>query len=83
MKIITNFQALIINCKKQEYKRKDGSVANLCQISLDQDGEAGTMACTEDVLDKVERLKDFTVVAEFNDQYKSFRVIDLLPIPFD
>lgn len=49
------------------------------QISIDQDGEAGTLPLTEDAFNIIsgsfKRYAPVTLTCEYNDQYKSLRVI--------
>lgn len=75
MKLVSKFNAFVINTKTTEYERKDKTKGIMYQISFDQDGECGTVNCTEEVTKSVARLKDYELTAEYNDQYKSMRII--------
>lgn len=82
MKIVTTFNALVINTKSTEYTRKsDGKESMMYQISFDQNGECGTVSCTEEVVKSVARLTDCELTAEYNDQYKTFRIISAKLLP--
>ena len=51
------------------------------QISIDQDGEAGTLPITEEVYNNskstFKRYAPCTLTCEYNDQFKNFRVVGL------
>lgn len=81
MKIITTFNALVINAKSTEYAKKDGTKGLLHSISFDQNGECGTVNCTEEVVKSAlsNRLKDCVLEGEYNDQYRNFRILSLKP----
>ena len=53
------------------------------QISIDQDGEAGTLPITEDVYKlnsaTFKKYSPVTLTVEYNDQYKTCRVVALSP----
>ena len=71
---------VLFNCvglSLKEEKGKDGQ--SFYKMSVDQDGEAGTFSMTEDAYKSIvgtfARYKPCSVTAEFNDQYKSMRII--------
>lgn len=51
------------------------------QISVDQDGEAGSLPLSEDaylnIKDSFKKYSPYGLTVEYNDQYKSLRVIGL------
>lgn len=73
MKLRTKFKGTVIN--KKEEQSKDGSKVYY-KMSIDQEGEAGTVSITQEVYEKVEKFKEFEMLGEYNDMYKSFRVLD-------
>ena len=72
-KVIINAVALSL----KEDQGKDGG--KFYKISIDQDGEAGTLSISEEAYKSLQpsflKYKPITLTAEFNDQYKSLRVI--------
>ena len=46
------------------------------------DGQAGNISCTPEAYDKAVINTENDVVFAFNDQYKSFRVVDIIPAPY-
>lgn len=81
MKIRMDFEATVINAKSEEYVKKNGEKGVLHSISFDADGECGTINCLEDVVAPAQNLKFKRAVltAEYNDQYRSFRILALRP----
>lgn len=77
MRLSTTFKALVINTKEE--KSKDGSTTYF-KISLDQEGEAGTLNCTEDVFRGVTQFKPFEFTGTYSDgKYVGFRVVSFKP----
>ena len=77
MKLKVNFKGVAIN--KKEEKSRDGQ-KTYYRMSIDQDGEAGTVGITEDIFNQVERFKEYDFVGEYNDMYKSFRIIGVAAV---
>lgn len=75
MKTKVTFNAIGLSLKEES--GKDGG--KFYKIAIDQDGEAGTLSMTEDaykgIVQNFQKYKPTNFVAEFNDQYKSLRVI--------
>lgn len=75
MKTKVNFSAVGLSVKEET--GKDGS--KFYKMSIDQDGEAGTLSMTEDAYKSIsgifQKYKPVNISAEFNDQYKSLRII--------
>lgn len=78
MKIKCKIDCVVINATSEEYTRKDGTKGVLNQIALDCGGQAGTLPCTEDVAKFALKYKYKPIVAwcEYNDQYRTFRVLE-------
>lgn len=74
MRIKTNFQAVALTIKKNE--GREGR--NYYQVSFDQEGECGTLPLTEDAYNSIaasfKRYTPASFIAEFSDQYKTFRI---------
>lgn len=78
MKIITEFKGTYINAKANTGKNGN----TYYQISVDCNGDAGSISCTEDVFNlcqsgAVERFHDYIFTGELNTQYGSFRIRDV------
>lgn len=81
MRIKMLFSGTLINAKSE--KSRDGK-NTYYKVSLDQEGEAGSLSCTEDVYDLfqnggLERFTNCSFNAVFDDQYKNLRVFDVRP----
>lgn len=65
---------------KNEKKSLDGkSTYYNCGVS--QDGEAGTLSCTEEVYGVLENFKEYEFVVEYSDgQYKNLRILSVVPL---
>lgn len=54
------------------------------QMSVDQEGEAGTIAMTEEcylsIKDTFKKYSPVGLTVEYNDQYKSFRILACSPL---
>ena len=74
MKIFNQFVAYGLYVKMNT--GKEGN--KFYQVSLDQDGECGTLPMTEDAYLSIEksfaRFKPYQFQAEYNDSFKSFRI---------
>lgn len=78
MKLKMNiYNAIIINAKSEEYEKKDKTKGVMYKVSFDCDGECGTMNATEDVVKVLDgyKYKPADMVAEYNDQYGSIRIV--------
>ena len=73
------FIANAIGLSLKENEGKDGK--KFYQISIDQDGEAGSLPITDDVFKNIaptfKKYSPVTMTCEYNDQYKYVRVIAL------
>ena len=52
-------------------------------LAIMSDGEAGNISCTPEAYDKVEIYKSNDVVFAYNEQYKSFRIVDVIPPAYE
>ncbi len=52
-------------------------------LAILSDGEAGNISCTPEAYDKVEVYKPNDVVFAYNEQYKSFRIVDVVPPAYE
>lgn len=59
---------------------KDGRTTYY-RLTLMQDPEAGKLSCSEEIYDMVQKGSTYTFKAQFNDEYKSFRLIDIVDMP--
>lgn len=75
MKTKVTFNAVALSLKEET--GKDGG--KFYRMSIDQDGEAGTLPMTEEsykgIVGIFQKYKPVTINAEYNDQYKSMRII--------
>lgn len=59
---------------------REGSNRNVFyNLAIMIDSEAGNISCTQDAYDRAEVGKENEVVFAYNEQYKSFRIIDIIP----
>lgn len=75
MKIRQTLKAIYINSKKEDYETKDGKKGSTYHVSIDQDGECGTIRTNENVfnaLKDMQKYKEVEFMTEFNDQSKFF-----------
>ena len=74
MKLKTTISVIGLSLKENE--SKDGR--KFYQISVDQDGEAGSLPLSEDAYNSIKttfkRFSPYDLITEYNDQYKSLRV---------
>lgn len=71
---------LLLNCIGLSIKETEGKDGRkFYQISIDQDGEAGTLPMNEDTYLNIKgvfkRYTPCSLTCEYNDQYRSLRVI--------
>ena len=80
MKNKMSMQCIGLSLKVNE--SKDGK--NYYQISIDQDGEAGSISLSEDayksIKDTFKKYVPYQLTVEYNDQYKSLRVVGIQPL---
>ena len=62
---------------RNETPSNDGKTNYYNLAIMTDEGQAGNMSCTRDVYELVEPMKVQTFVAEYNDTYKSFRLLKL------
>lgn len=69
----------VVGLSLKEEVGKEGN--KFYKISIDQDGEAGTLSMTEEAYKSIAgtfaKYKPTTLTCEFNDQFKSLRVIGI------
>ncbi len=51
-------------------------------LAILTEGQAGNISCTPEAYDKAVIAAENEVIFAFNDQYKSFRVVDVIPAPY-
>lgn len=51
-------------------------------LAILTEGQAGNISCTPEAYDKAVIAAENEVIFTFNDQYKSFRVVDVIPAPY-
>lgn len=51
-------------------------------LAILTDGQAGNISCTPEAYDRAVINAENDVIFAFNDQYKSFRVVDVIPAPY-
>lgn len=61
---------------KSSEKSKDGQTTYY-RLTILQDTESGKLGCSEDVYNKVENRKEYAFNMQFNDEYKSFRIVGI------
>lgn len=52
-------------------------------LAIMSDGQAGNISCTPEAYDKAVVYTENEVIFAFNEQYKSFRIIDVIPAPYE
>ncbi|MEG1847851.1 MAG: hypothetical protein RR238_05205 [Lachnospiraceae bacterium] len=75
MKVKTMLKAYCVG--KASSLSQDGKVTYY-NCSISQDDTAGTINCSEDIFNAVERFKEYTFMAEFNDKYGNLRIISVV-----
>lgn len=76
MTIQSNGKILVL--ARNERISRDGK-SKFYNLAIMINGEAGNIGCTEDAYNKAVTGKENGVVYAFNEQYKSFRIIDIVP----
>lgn len=51
-------------------------------LAILTDGQAGNISCTEEAYDKAVINAQNDVVFAYNDQYKSLRIVNIIPAPY-
>lgn len=76
MKLVQVLEAVYINAKKEDYvSKKDGKQGSSYYVSVDQDGNCGTLRCNEETyndLMEMPRYQEVVFITEYNDQSKYF-----------
>ena len=75
MKLESTMKAEVI--AKSSDKSKDGQTTYY-RLTILQGSESGKLSCAQDVYDKVENRKEYAFITQFNDEYKSFRIIGMV-----
>lgn len=75
MTIQSNGKVLVLAKNLREGKDRQAYY----NLAILVDGEAGNVSCTENAYDKAVLNTLNGVVYAYNDQYKSFRIIDIVP----
>lgn len=79
MRLTTQFVAVALSVKENEFER-DGNKNKYYQVSLDQDGECGTLSCTEDCFAKgIEKYKPYVFTCQFDSNNNRLRVMSMQP----
>ena len=78
----TKLKMSCIGLSLKDNESKDGK--HYYQLSIDQDGEAGSLPISEEcylnVKDVFKKYSPVSLDCEFNDQYKSLRVLNITPM---
>lgn len=81
MKIRMNASLMVIGKSTQQGK-KDNTVTYYYMTCVQGEDEAGKIRVADaDVFNRIEKYKQQDFVFEFNDQYNSFSVVDVAPMP--
>lgn len=65
---------------KSTEQSKDGKTTYY-RLTILQDTESGKLSCPEEVFEKVDNRREYLFNMQFNDEYKSFRIIGVSEIP--
>ena len=73
---------LTINCIALSLKELEGKEGrHYYQVSVDQDGEAGTLGITEECYERIKpvfkKYQPASLTCEYNDQYGNMRIINI------
>ena len=52
-------------------------------VSFEIEGQAGTMRCTKEVAESIQRFQPYRFVFMYNSEYKKCSVVEVIPIPVD
>ncbi|HIW21060.1 MAG TPA: hypothetical protein H9887_03455 [Candidatus Dorea intestinavium] len=74
MKVKVEMKAMVIN-KSSQKNEKNGNI--YYGMNVAQQDDAGRISITEEVFNLIEPMKEYLFVAEFNDKYGSFRVVNV------
>lgn len=84
MRITVKFEADLNKLIKREYQRRDGQgVGVLHEMVVELDEGVETIGCTQECFDNsqwIARLTRCLFVAEYNQQYNSFRIVNVMPV---
>lgn len=78
MKLESTMQAEII--AKSTDKSKDGQTTYY-RLTILQGSESGKLGCPEEIYNKVENRKEYIFNTQYNDEYKSFRIVGAQELP--
>lgn len=83
MKVKVTLNGTVYKTKKNimEAKSEKEQAIEWYQIILDQNDEVCTLTCSKDVFEKAERGKDYAFDAEYDDDKKKFKVMDVVEFP--
>lgn len=76
MTIQSNGKVLVL--ARNERSSNDGK-SKFYNLAIMINGEAGNISCTENAYNKAVTGKENGVIYSFNEQYKSFRIVDVVP----
>lgn len=80
MKLLVMVHATVYKVKQNEMQdRQTGQTINWYQVILDQGDDVGTFTCSENVYLNARRGAECDLYAEFDDQNKRFKVVDIVP----
>lgn len=84
MKLVVRFDGTAYKVKKNIMESKEAGKPSIewYQILVDQSDDVCTLTCSKEVFEKAERGKDYTFEAQFDEETKKFKVVDVLTVPF-
>lgn len=51
------------------------------ELSLEVEGQAGTLRCSKEAADKIQRFQPCQFVFLYNSEYKKCSIVDVIPFP--
>ncbi len=78
MKLESTMKAEVL--VKSTTQSKDGQTTYY-KLTVLQGAESGMLSCPEDVYNKVSDRKEYIFDTQYNDEYKSFRIVGVQEIP--
>lgn len=89
MKVTLTLNATVYKVKRNLMESKTAGQSNIewYQIILDQNDDVCTLTCSKDVHDRVQRGKTYDFSAQYDEDSKKFKVVDIIressePLPF-
>lgn len=76
MKVNCEFEGIAVG-KPSIRKSQDGKTDYFDLGVVSRTGEAGTFGCTKEVYEDIALMKEYCFVAQFNTEYKTFRIISV------